>query len=79
MHFIAYFILQLRFWLPEMGNHQKHALVVFYRNAHKVMKDSIYYAHIPMNNQYYKEALHQNMSKKRGSSPIYLTRSNAAR
>jgi hypothetical protein len=45
MHFfIVYFVLQLHFLLPEMGHHQEHTLVVFNRNAHKVMKDAISYA-----------------------------------
>jgi hypothetical protein len=55
-----------------MGNHQEHALAVFNRNAHKVMKDAISYARIQVNNQYYKKVLHQKMSKKLGSSAIYL-------
>jgi hypothetical protein len=59
--------------LPKTGNHQEHALAVFNRNAHKVMKDVISYACIQVNNQYYKEVLHQKISKKLGSSAIYLT------
>jgi hypothetical protein len=35
-----------------MGNHQDQALVVFNRNAHKVIKDAIFYARIQANNQY---------------------------
>jgi hypothetical protein len=56
-----------------MDNHQEHALVVFNHNAHKVMNVAISYAHIQVNNQYYKEALHQKLSKKLDSSAIYLT------
>jgi hypothetical protein len=29
-----------------MGNHQDHTLLVFNRNAHKVVKDEISYAYI---------------------------------
>jgi hypothetical protein len=57
-----------------MDNHQEHTLAIFNRNAHKVVKDAISYACIQMNNQYYKEVLHQKMSKKLGSSAIYLTK-----
>jgi hypothetical protein len=57
-----------------MGNHQEHTLAVFNSNAHKVLKDAISYAHIQANNQYYKKVLHQKMSKKLGSSAIYLTK-----
>jgi hypothetical protein len=38
------------------------------------VKDAISYARIQMNNEYYKEALHQKMNKKLGSSAIYLTK-----
>jgi hypothetical protein len=55
-----------------MGNHQEHTLAVFNHTAHKVMNDAISYAHIHMNNQYYKEVLHREMSKKLSSSTIYL-------
>jgi hypothetical protein len=55
-----------------MSNHQEHALAVFNRNAHKVVKNTIFYAHIQANNQYYKE-VHQKLSKKLSSSVIYLT------
>jgi hypothetical protein len=55
----AYFVLQLRFRLPEIGNHQDHLLVVFNLNAHKVVKNAISYAQIQANNQYYKEILGQ--------------------
>jgi hypothetical protein len=41
-----------------MSNHQEHALAIFNRTAHKVVKDAIYYAHVQVNNQYYKEVLH---------------------
>jgi hypothetical protein len=37
------------------------------------VKDVISYARIQANNEYYKEALHQKMNKKLGSSAIYLT------
>jgi hypothetical protein len=70
---IAYFVLQLCFWLPKTGNHQERALVVFNLTAQKVMKDAISYARIQANNQYYKEVLHQKMRKKLDSSAIYLT------
>jgi hypothetical protein len=43
---ITYFVLQLRFRLPEKGNHQAHTLEVFDATAQKVMKDSISYARI---------------------------------
>jgi hypothetical protein len=56
-----------------MGNHQEHALEVFNRTAHKVMKDVIFYAHIQENNAYYKKVLGQKMNKELGSSVIYLT------
>jgi hypothetical protein len=56
---ISYFVLQLCFRLSEMGNHQDHALAVFNRNAHKVVKDTISYAQIQANNQYYKKILGQ--------------------
>jgi hypothetical protein len=46
-HFlVAYFVLQLYFRLPEEGNHQTHTLEVFNHTAHKVVKDTISYAHI---------------------------------
>jgi hypothetical protein len=70
---IVYFVLQLRFRLPEEGNHQAQALKVFNATAQKVMKDAISYAHIQANNTYYKEVLGQKMNKKMGSSHIYLT------
>jgi hypothetical protein len=70
---VAYFVLQLRFWLPEEGNHQTHTLEVFNRIAHKVVKDTISYACIQVNNTYYKDILGLEMSKKLGSSAIYLT------
>jgi hypothetical protein len=70
---IVYFILQLHFWFPEEGNHQAHTLEVFNATAQKVMKDVISYAHIQMNNTYYKEVLGEKMNKKLGSSHIYLT------
>jgi hypothetical protein len=56
-----------------MGNHQAHALEVFNRTTHKVVKDTISYAHIQVNNAYYKDVLGQKMNKKVGSSAIYLT------
>jgi hypothetical protein len=34
---------------------------------------AISYAHIQVNNQYYKDVLHQKMSKNLGFSTIYLT------
>jgi hypothetical protein len=37
-----------------MGNHLEHALVIFNRIAHKVVKDTISYR-IQANNQYCKE------------------------
>jgi hypothetical protein len=70
---IVYFILQLRFWLPEEGNHQVHALEVFNATAQKVAKDAISYARIQANNTYYKEVLGEKINKKLGSSHIYLT------
>jgi hypothetical protein len=70
---IVYFILQLRFSLPEEGNHQAHALEVFNATAQKVMKDAILYARIQANNTYNKEVLGEKMNKKLGSSHIYLT------
>jgi hypothetical protein len=69
---VVYFILQLHFWLLETSNHQVHALEVFNRIAQKVVKDAIFYAHIQVNNMYYKEVLGQKMNKKLGSSAIYL-------
>jgi hypothetical protein len=33
-----------------MGNHQEHALAVFNRNAHRVVKDAISDARIQVNN-----------------------------
>jgi hypothetical protein len=33
-----------------MGNHQEHALAVFNRTTHKVVKDTISYARIQVNN-----------------------------
>jgi hypothetical protein len=71
--FIVYFILQLRFHLPEEGNHQTHTFEVFNVTAQKVMKDTISYARIQANNTYYKEVLRQKMNKKLSSSHIYLT------
>jgi hypothetical protein len=56
-----------------MGNHQAHALEVFNHTTHKVVKDTISYAHIQVNNAYYKDVLGQKMNKKVGSSAIYLT------
>jgi hypothetical protein len=75
---VAYFILQLHFWLHEEGNHQAHVLKVFNCTAHKVMKDAIFYVHIHANNTYYKEALVLEMNKKLSSSSIY-SRSNTTR
>jgi hypothetical protein len=69
----AYFVLQLRFWLPKTGNHHNHALAVFNLNAHNVVKDAISYARIQANNEYYKEILGQKMNKERISSFINLT------
>jgi hypothetical protein len=69
---IVYFVLQLRFRLPE-GNHQAHILEVFNAIAQKIMKDVILYARIQANNTYYKEVLGEKMNKKLGSSHIYLT------
>jgi hypothetical protein len=70
---IVYFVLQLRFWLPEEGNHQAHALDVFNTTAQKIVQDAISYARIQANNTYYKEVLGEKMNKKLGSSHIYLT------
>jgi hypothetical protein len=70
---IVYFILQIRFWLPEEGNHQVHTLEVFNATAQKVTKDAISYARIQANNTYYKEVLGEKINKKLGSSHIYLT------
>jgi hypothetical protein len=70
---VACFVLQLHFWLPEEGNHQAHALEVFNHTAHKVVKDTISYGHIQVNNAYYKEVLSLKMNKKLGSSRIDLT------
>jgi hypothetical protein len=64
--------LQLRFQLLKTANHQEHALAVFNYNGHKVVMDVISYARIQANNQYYKEVLHQKMSKNMDSSAIYL-------
>jgi hypothetical protein len=72
MFLVAYFILQLRFQLPEEDNHQMYALEVFNCTAHKVMKNSISYAHIQLNNTYYKGVLGLKINKKLGSSSIYL-------
>jgi hypothetical protein len=58
--------------LPKGGNHQEHALEVFNCTAHKVVKDTIFYARIQVNNTYYKEVLALKMSKKLSSSAIYL-------
>jgi hypothetical protein len=71
--FFCIFFLQLRFWLPEEGNHQAHAPVVFNHTAHKVMKDVVSYARIQANNMYYREVLGQKKNKKLGSSKFYLT------
>jgi hypothetical protein len=65
--------LQLRFRLPEEGNHQAHALEVFNTIAQKVMKEAILYARIQAKNTYYKEVLGGKMDKKLGSFYIYLT------
>jgi hypothetical protein len=54
---IAYFVLQLCFWLHEEGNHQAHALEVFKHTVHKVVKDVIFYVRIQANNAYYREVL----------------------
>jgi hypothetical protein len=70
---IEYFVLQLRFRLPEEGNHQAHALEVFNATTQKVVKNVILYARIQANNTYYKEVLGQKMNKKMSSSHIYLT------
>jgi hypothetical protein len=59
--------------LPEEGNHQTHALEVFNHTVHKVVKDTISYAHFSANNAYYKDFLGLKMKKKLGSSAIYLT------
>jgi hypothetical protein len=70
---VAYFVLQLHFWLLKEGNHQAHALEVFNHTAHKVVKEVVSYARIQANNMYYKEVLCQKMNKKLGSSKNYLT------
>jgi hypothetical protein len=67
---IAYFVLQLHFWLPEEGNHQGHTLEVINHTSHKVMKDAISYARIQANNAYYKEVLGLKMNKRLGTSRI---------
>jgi hypothetical protein len=54
---VAYFVLQLRFWLPEEGNHQTHALEVFNHTAHKVVKDEVFNARIQANNAYYNDVI----------------------
>jgi hypothetical protein len=54
---VAYFVLQLCFWLEDGGNHKAHALEVFNHTAHKVVKDAISYARIQANNVYYKDVL----------------------
>jgi catechol-2,3-dioxygenase len=71
---VAYFVLQLRFRLSEEGNHQTHALEVFNRTSHKVVKVTISYTRIQANNTYYKDVLGLKMNKKLGSSSIYLTK-----
>jgi hypothetical protein len=71
--FVAYFVFQLCFRLPEEGNHQAHVLEVFNRTAHKVVKDAISYARIQTNSTNYKEVLALKMNKKLSSSAIYLT------
>jgi hypothetical protein len=71
---IAYFILQLHFWLSEEGNHQAHALEVFNATAQKAVNDAISYTRIQANNAYYKEVLGQKINKKLDSSRIYLTK-----
>jgi hypothetical protein len=73
MFLVAYFVLQLHFWLSKMSNHQEHALEVFNRTAHKVVKDANSYANIQMNNAYYKEVFGQKVNKRLGFSAIYLT------
>jgi hypothetical protein len=50
--------------VAKEGNHQLHALEVFNRTVHKVMKDAISYAHIQVNNTSYKDVLGQKMNKK---------------
>jgi hypothetical protein len=70
---VACFVLQLRFWLPEEGNHQAHALEVFNHIAHKVMKDAISYGCIQANKAYYKEVLGLKMNKNLRSSRTYMT------
>jgi hypothetical protein len=50
-----------------------HLLDVFNCTALKVVKDTISYAHIHVNNTYYKGILDLKMNKKLGSSSIYLT------
>jgi hypothetical protein len=79
MFLVAYFVLQFCFRLPEKGNHQAHALEVFNYTAHKVMKDTISYAHIQANNTYYMDILGLKINKKLGSSSIYLSMSNTTR
>jgi pullulanase/glycogen debranching enzyme len=49
-----------------------HALEVFNHTTHKVMKDTTSFARIQVNNAYYREVLGQKMTKKLGSSTIYL-------
>jgi hypothetical protein len=56
-----------------MDNYQEHALEIFNRTAHKVVRDAISHACIQTNNVYYKEVLGQKMNKKLGYSTIYLT------
>jgi hypothetical protein len=64
--------------MTKTGNHQEPGLAIFNNNAHKVVKDAIFHAHIQGNNQYYKEVLHEKMSKKLDSSAIYLTKKQYA-
>jgi hypothetical protein len=63
----------LCFRLPEEGNHQLDTLVVFNCTAYKVVKDTISYTRIQVNNMYDKEVLGLKMNKKQASSAIYLT------
>jgi hypothetical protein len=59
--------------LPKEGNRQAHALEVFNHTAHKIVKDTIFYARIQANNAYNREVLGQKMNKKLSSSTVYLT------
>jgi hypothetical protein len=58
--------------LPEIGDHEEHASLVFDFNAKKVFSNALSYAQIQVVEQYLK-GIRQPLQKKHGASSLYLT------